>query len=112
MIGSAGSAAYYTNLVWSTVLDYNDLSLGIATQIGISDGNIPLNTIFWKDVNATKEIDGFLHFLNPLYASKYGSQVLYATNLAVQAPYTPSVVTYEYDTYQANDPLVHYLKMI
>ena len=57
-----------------------------------------------------KEIDGFLHFLNPLYASKYGSQSLYATNLAVQAPYTPSAITYEYDTYQANDPLVHYLK--
>ena len=35
---------------------------------------------------------------------------LYSTNLAVQAPYTPSAITYEYDTYQANDPLVHYLK--
>ena len=35
---------------------------------------------------------------------------MYATNLAVQAPFTPSVVNYEYDTYQANDPLVHYLK--
>ena len=71
---------------------------------------IPLNTIFWKDPNVQAEIDGFLHFLNPLYASKYGSQVMYATNLAVQAPYTPSAITYEYDTYQANDPLVHYLK--
>ena len=28
----------------------------------------------------------------------------------MQAPYTPSAITYEYDTYQANDPLVHYLK--
>ena len=35
---------------------------------------------------------------------------MYATNLAVQAPFTPSAITYEYDTYQANDPLVHYLK--
>jgi hypothetical protein len=84
--------------------------LGVATQIGISDGSIPLNTIFWNDPNAKKEIDGFFHFLNPAYASIYGAQVLYATNLAVQAPYTPTVITYEYTTYQANDPLVHYLK--
>jgi hypothetical protein len=112
-VGSSGSAAYYTNLVWSTKLDAVGLPLGIATQIGISDGNIPLNTIFLNGQPAAilnAEIDGFLHFLNPLYASKYGAQVLYATNLAVQAPYTPSVVNYEYDTYQANDPLVHYLK--
>jgi hypothetical protein len=112
-VGSGGSAAYYTNLVWSTELDGVGLPLGIATQIGISDGNIPLNTIFWNGQPAAilnAEIDGFLHFLNPLYASKYGSQVMYATNLAVQAPYTPSVVNYEYDTYQANDPLIHYLK--
>ena len=109
-IGSTGTAAYYTNLVWSTALGNGGLSLGIATQIGISDGNIPSNMIFWNDPNAPKEIDGFFHFLNPLYASKYGSQVMYATNLAVQAPFTPSAITYEYDTYQANDPLVHYLK--
>ncbi len=109
-VGSAGSAAYYTNLVWSTALDNTGLTMGVGTQIGISDGSIPLSTFYWKDVNATKEIDGFLHFLNPLYASKYGSQVLYATNLAVQAPYSPSAITYEYDTYQANDPMVHYLK--
>ena len=109
-IGSTGSAAYYTNLIWSTVTDDTGLPIGISTQIGISVGSIPLNRLFWSDPNAPKEIDGFLHFLNPLYASKYGSQALYATNLAVQAPFTSSVVTYEYDTYQANDPLVHYLK--
>ena len=48
-IGSTGTAAYYTNLVWSTALDNTGLPLGIATQIGISDGSIPLNTIFWND---------------------------------------------------------------
>ncbi len=42
--GSAGSAAYYTNLIWSTALDNTGLPLGISTQIGISDGSIPLNT--------------------------------------------------------------------
>jgi hypothetical protein len=112
-IGSGGTAAYYTNLVWSTALGNDGLALGIATQIGISDGNIPLNTIFWNDKPATilnAEIDGFFHFLNPLYTLPVGVADIFSTNLAVQAPYTPSVVTYEYDTYQANDPLVHYLK--
>jgi hypothetical protein len=105
---------YYTNLVWSTAPNNSGLPLGIATQIQISDGSIPLNTIFWIPKPSLQyvqqQIDGFLHFLNPLYTSKYGSQVFYSTNLAVQAPYTPSAITYEYTTYQANDPLVHYLK--
>ncbi len=103
---------YYTNLIWSTAVDSSGLPLGIATQIGISSGAISLNTIYWKDFNAKAEIDGFRHFLNPLNAPIYGTQnnFMYSTNLAVQVPYTPSVATYEYDTYQANDPLVHYLK--
>ena len=37
-IGSGGTAAYYTNLVWSTALNNSNLPVGIATQIGISDG--------------------------------------------------------------------------
>ncbi len=112
-IGSAGTAAYYTNLVWSTAPGNGGLALGIATQIGISDGNIPLNTIFWNDKPETTlnaEIDGFFHFLNPLYTLPVGVADIFSTNLAVQAPFTPSIVNYEYDTYQANDPLVHYLK--
>ena len=48
-VGSGGTAAYYTNLVWSTALDYSNLPVGISTQIGISAGSIPLNTIFWKE---------------------------------------------------------------
>jgi hypothetical protein len=110
--GGGGTAPYYTNLIWSTALDNSGLSLGVLTQIGISAGTIGLNTIFWKDPNAHAEIDGFRHFLNPQNASIYGTQnnFMYSTNLAVQVPYTPSAITYEYDTFQANDPLVHYLK--
>ena len=33
----------------------------------------------------------------------------YATNNAAQVPYTPTVTAYEYISWQANDPLVHYL---
>jgi hypothetical protein len=110
-VGS-GTGPYYTNLVWSMALDNTGLPLGITEQIAISAGSIDLNTVFWKDPNAKIEIDGFRHFLNPALASKYGttSGFMYSTNLAVQAPYTPTAITYEYNTYQANDPLVHYLK--
>jgi hypothetical protein len=109
-VGSGGSAPYYTNLVWSTALNNTSLPLGVATQIGISDGSIPLNSIFWNDPNAKTEIDGFRHFLglSPIYGTQ--KNFMYSTNLAVQSPYAPSATTYEYDTYQANDPLVHYLK--
>jgi hypothetical protein len=111
VVGS-DTSPYYTNLVWSTALDNTGQPLGVATQIGISDGGIGLNTILWTDPNAKIEIDSFRHFLNPANASLYGttSGFLYSTNLAVQVPYTPNAITYEYDTYQANDPLVHYLK--
>ena len=106
------TAPYYTNLVWSVVTDNNGVPFGIETQISISAGSIDLNTVYWKDPNAKIEIDGFRHFLNPALASKYGttSGFMYSTNLAVQVPYSPTAITYEYNTYQANDPLVHYLK--
>jgi hypothetical protein len=111
-VAGGGTAPYYTNLVWSTVTDYNGIPYGIDTQIGISDGSIPLNNTFWKDLNVKAEIDGFRHFLNPANAPLYGTQnnFLFATNLAVVVPYIPTASTYDYTTYQANDPLVHYLK--
>ncbi len=111
-VAGGGTAPYYTNLVWSTALDNTGLPLGIVEQIDISSGAIGLNTNFWNDPNVKDEIDGFRHFLNPANQSLYGTQdnFMYSTNLAVQVPYTPNVFTYEYDTFQANDPLVHYLK--
>ena len=57
-----------------------------------------------------KEIAGFHHFLNPLYALPPGIPDIFSTDLVVQVPYTPTAIMYEYTTYQANDPLVHYLE--
>jgi hypothetical protein len=107
------TAPYYTSLIWSTALDNTNIPIGIDTQVGISAGTIGLNNTYWPNTQLTHDqIDGFRHFLNPNYASLYGTTTnfMYSTNLAVQVPYTPTAVTYEYDTYQANDPLVHYLK--
>ena len=100
----------YTNLIWSTAPGNAGLPLGISTQIGISDGSFPLNTVFWNDPNAALQIAGFHHFLNPSYVLPAGMSDIYSDRLAVQVPYTPVAIAYEYTTYQANDPLVHYLR--
>jgi hypothetical protein len=111
----------YTNLVWSTALDNSTSTgnpLGIDTQMGISDGSIGYDQTYWKSPpqqvgTPQAEIDGFRHFLNPRYASLYSTPsayLPYTTNLAVQAPYAPTVATYEYTSWQANDPLVHYMQ--
>ena len=61
------------------------------------------------------EIDGFALFmgLTPPYPSssilKNGLTQSYATNWIVQVPYRPVVTIREYSSWQANDPLVHYL---
>jgi hypothetical protein len=108
----SGNDIYYTNGIWSLFLNGVGIPLGIQNQIDISDGGIGLNTTYWTDPQAKQEIDGFRHFLNPTNTSLYGTQsnFLYSTLLAVQVPYTPTVTTYEYETLQVNDPLVHYLQ--
>jgi hypothetical protein len=98
----------YTNLIWSAALDNTGLPLGISTQIGISDGGLGLDTKFWNDPRASLQIAGFAHFLG--YALPAGMSDIYSNRLSVQVPYTPTAITYEYTTYQANDPQVHYLK--
>jgi hypothetical protein len=112
-VNGGGSAPYYTNLVWSTALNNGGVPLGIDTQIGISEGTHGLNNIYWNDPNVRVEIDSFRYFLNQTNKSLYGTATnnfLYSTNLSVQVPYSPIAASYEYDTFQANDPLVHYLK--
>ncbi len=104
---------YYTNLVWSTAPAASGDPLGIDTQIGISDGSIGYNATYWRSApgltgKPADEIKGFQAFLNPNSPRTPG--MLYATNLVVQVPYAPCMANYEYISWQANDPLVHYLQ--
>ena len=39
----------------------------------------------------------------------YGGKLYVNSNLTVQAPYTPTRTSWQYTSWQANDPLVHYL---
>jgi len=115
----------FTNLVWSTAPDGLGNPLGIDTQIGLSDASIPLPIIngqpsatYWKSApqwngSIGAEIDGFRYFLNPLNQPIYNTSTANmqnTTNLAVQAPYAPTLSLYEYTSWQANDPLVHYMQ--
>jgi hypothetical protein len=107
----------YTNLVWSTATNtfLNSVNpLGIDTQIAISSGAISYDQTYWTSSpqqvgTPQSEIDGFRHFLNPAYATQ-SQYPPYTTNLAVQVPFAPSISTYEYTSWQANDPLVHYMQ--
>lgn len=106
--------------LWSTNLLRNStLPLGIFNQIDISMGNAGGNTTDWKDYGlrqssgSTKayEIDYFRVFnsggrLQPL--NSWPTPVV-VTSLVQQVPFTPTKRVSRYYTWQANDPLVHYM---
>jgi len=94
--------------VWDTNVLQNGLNAGINNQILISSGAIAVSTADWNnyqvaqstDVNKADEINGFNQFLNG-----GGS-----TNLIEQAPFSPTAERIRTWLWQANDPLVHYLR--
>ena len=98
----------YANM-WSTNLSANGVPWGIINQIAVSDGMVPWNPEYWNIGAAQDEISGFGAFMG--YGPANGSSIaqFYATNYIVQVPYSPTVTAYEYISWQANDPLVHYL---
>jgi hypothetical protein len=82
---------------------------GLHTQL---DASQIYNSALWSGQNkiqVEKQIDGFRKFihLSSLYGN--GTDLYGSTNLEIQVPYTPTAVTIDYTTWQANDPLVHYL---
>ena len=92
----------------------NGLTRGVDSQIRVSkSGNVPGEDGDWKpDPEATtlgttpaQQAANFAAFFHA--GNKYGK----GTNLllSVQAPYSPTRSVVQYFTWQANDPLVHYL---
>jgi hypothetical protein len=90
---------------------------GIASQMGVSQNTPSLDASYWdeKDQDRVKaEIYGFTVFMSGTpngnlpsgYDAVYQS---YLTNLTVQVPFAPTVTAYGYTSWQANDPLVHFL---
>jgi hypothetical protein len=113
-IRTYGTFPAYDNM-WNTNLNSGGVPWGIVSQIEVSRGNVALDTTLWNDSQAKNEIDGFAIFMGanpaavPYPISNIGVVQSYSTNYIVQVPYTPTVTAYEYTSWQANDPLVHYL---
>ena len=113
-IQTRGTLATYDNM-WNTNLT-RGWPLGVVSQWEASRGALGYVKDYWanKDL-AYAEMDGFSVALDqtPLllpFPTSYTNEYLaIATNLVVQAPYTPTVTATEYTSWQANDPLVHYL---
>jgi hypothetical protein len=101
----------------------NGIPAGIGNQIlvslGLLGGGTPPNTTYWGTTDPTAAengIDGFRAFYYgpttiQLYHNPGEAQIIASalTTNAWQLPYTPSTNFMQYITWQANDPLVHYL---
>lgn len=123
------NAAFQTNSavqtydnMWATNAYTSGIPYGIMNQLQVSFGEIPLNSTYWANQpgggvsasTAQAEIDGFCTFMgiaSPYPGLSAGTPIgeYYTNNAVVQVPYTPVVTISDYTTYQANDPLVHYL---
>jgi hypothetical protein len=92
--------------VWNTNL-YEDLvPWGIINQIDVSRGmDAGYRNSYWAEERG--EISGFADFMG--YSDGSSIPDYYKTNYIVQVPYSPTVTASEYISWQANDPLVHYL---
>jgi hypothetical protein len=109
---------------WDTNLFNQGLPIGLNNQITVSQGNgdPTYDPAYWgqNEQSAFDQMNAFLAFTVPNFnSSSYltypgyipNANVIgaaYTTN-ALQAPYTPSAPVYQHVTWQANDPLVHYL---
>jgi hypothetical protein len=104
--------------MWNTNV-INGVPTRIAYQIQVSQdlpSYYPSNQQYWNSQNSVtveNEIDAFRAFyhLGSVYNNSSGSSLIATAKsaLAWQVPYTPSTNLYQYITWQANDPLVHYL---
>jgi hypothetical protein len=105
------------NNMWDTNSEKRGTPYGIASQMGVSQNTPSLDASYWdeKDQSRVKaEIYGFSEFMSGTpngnlpsgYDAVYQS---YLTNLTVQVPFAPTVTAYGYTSWQANDPLVHFL---
>jgi hypothetical protein len=104
--------------LWMTNFNNQGVPYGLANQVGVSLGLYGLDSgnglTSWNTTDpmqATNEINGlrvFYHLgaLPPFQTSQYG---WVASTNAFQAPYTPTANAVQHITWQANDPLVHYI---
>lgn len=90
------------NSLWSTNLIYNYLSIpapaGIVNQLGVALGDLISTDDIWPDPFRNVEIEYFRRFV-------FGER----TNLTMECPFAVWRAITQTISWQANDPLVHYL---
>ncbi|MBI4326735.1 MAG: hypothetical protein HY674_15945, partial [Chloroflexi bacterium] len=101
---------------WDTnrVGGVNSLTLGALKQLQVSLGEIPVSQAFWRSYNndpvagndKPKSMDAFRVFMgtNQLTGNRFGP-----LGTSHQTPFTPTRKLYQKTSWQANDPLVHYM---
>ncbi len=120
---NANIGLWNTNLVAGSTLPYA-IPNGVANQVYYSQNpranganTLAANNVgTWRSPAGGKASDGIAAlnaFFNPNHigtGTDLDGHTSTATNLdlAVQVPFTPTRVTYQYISWQANDPLVHY----
>jgi hypothetical protein len=101
------------NGLWNTNLSNQSVPDGIINQIDVALGFNGFSGTFPETLINEDDIDAFRTFfhLAPEFNNPGEAQIVAVaqTNLAMQAPYTPMATAVQYTTWQANDPLVHYL---
>jgi hypothetical protein len=102
--------------LWMTNLNNQNMPWALVNQVGISLGNYGLGNglAAWgatDPTQVTNEMNGFRVFYHlspypPFQPSQFGWAA--ATN-SIQVPYTPVANVVEHISWQANDPLVHFM---
>ena len=104
--------------LWDTTRNNQGVPYGYVNQVDVSLGADPpgANGIWDQTdpIQLQNEIDGFrayfhLSLLNPSNPGESQTVALAQATNALQAPYTPTATAYQHVTWQANDPLVHYI---
>jgi hypothetical protein len=100
------------NDLWDTTTNKQGIPTGLANQIGVSLGTSTSGS-GWDTTDLTqreKEIDGFRVFyhLPPTFFPN-GNYGIDASTNSHQVPYTPTANAVQHISWQANDPLVHYI---
>jgi hypothetical protein len=100
------------NDLWDTTINQQGIPTGPANQIGVSLGTSTSGS-GWDTTDLTqreKEIDGFRVFyhISPAFFQN-GNYGIDASTNSHQVPYTPTANAVQHISWQANDPLVHYI---
>ncbi len=112
------------NGFWNTNYNFQGNLIGVLNQILMSlygnvNGLTPTGSGTWTtapipggpagNVSPSAQQAFFRGFFSPTGSYAYGGNVYLNTLTAMQAPYTPIAFAIQHTTWEANDPLVHYL---